>query len=388
MRYGEKRIQTAEQRFLWGVTIMKKSALVPALLIVSVSVATGDFLVSSRRGTLKRQPVSSSPVVAAVDRNDTLVLISQNQKNGYYHAKRKGTPENGWIYRTLVRRFRSPPIAESDSGRSPGRFGYPKSIRETSDFKILKNTGYWVGYSELRKNPLWSSYRLFRMDNPVSSERPRRFRVDDRTGARITHEDYTGTNYDRGHMAPNSGICTRFGKEAQRETFLMSNICPQCPGLNRETWQAFEKIETDFYSNEFGEVWVVTGPVFPKKPDTLPCGVAIPDRFYKIIVDEDEQGNLFMLGIIMSQCDRGERSISDFIATVDSIESVTGLDFFSELPDPLENRLECSFPDDTWEIDMVLRPVFSAGEQKCACRGKTVAGSRLTANSAAEGKPQ
>ncbi len=56
--------------------------------------------------------------------------------------------------------------------------------------------------------------------------------MDTLTIAKVTHNDYTHSGYDRGHMAPNYAIATRYGQEAQKETFLMSNIVPQLGNLN------------------------------------------------------------------------------------------------------------------------------------------------------------
>jgi len=77
--------------------------------------------------------------------------------------------------------------------------GIPKS-----NATIIENTGFTIGYSELRMNPLWVAYRVFHADNPVSSKRPSKFKVDNRTEAKVSHDDYTHSGYDRGHMAVNT----------------------------------------------------------------------------------------------------------------------------------------------------------------------------------------
>ena len=72
--------------------------------------------------------------------------------------------------------------------------GYPYPIT------ILTNQGFVVGCCEKRQDPVWSCYRVFALAVPGSQERPSRFRVDGRTAARIGHDDYTRSGYDRGHM--------------------------------------------------------------------------------------------------------------------------------------------------------------------------------------------
>jgi hypothetical protein len=60
---------------------------------------------------------------------------------------------------------------------------------------------------------------------------PTDFVVDRRLSAPVKPEDYVRTGFDRGHLAPNLAIGRWFGAEAQRETFLMSNVVPQAPEL-------------------------------------------------------------------------------------------------------------------------------------------------------------
>ena len=224
---------------------------------------------------------------------------------------------------------------------------YYAGIPQSKATAIIDNIGFSIGYSELHKNPLWVSYKLFKVDNPASEKRPSNFNVDNRTEAKVTQNDYTHSGYDRGHMAPNYAIATRYGQEAQLQTFLMSNICPQLPKLNRQIWKQLEQRIVKTYANDFEEIWVVTGPIFDDQIEKLASGVEIPDAFYKIIVDE-EDGNPRMLAFIIPQDVGGSGKYERFIVSIDSVESVTGIDFFSELEDGLENRLEVMKPNIIW----------------------------------------
>ncbi len=220
-------------------------------------------------------------------------------------------------------------------------FAIPKS----NDTKIIENPAFTIGYSETRKNPIWVSYKLFKVDNPTSEKRPSGFKIDHRTLSKVKHKDYTHSGYDRGHMAPNYAIATRYGREAQLQTFLMSNICPQKPKLNRQKWKNLEQRIAKKYANELDTIWVVTGPIFDDHLDTLDSGVEIPDAFFKIVRDKDNN----MLPFIMPQNVTGDENCYEFIVSVDSIESVTGIDFYWELEDSLEDSLEAITPDGMWK---------------------------------------
>ena len=218
--------------------------------------------------------------------------------------------------------------------------------------EVLVNTGYVVGYSDTREDPLWVTYRVFAVSNPVSHPRLSRFNIDTRTTAQVSHDDYTYSGYDRGHMAPNATIDYCYGQDAQRETFYMSNVCPQTPTLNRGVWAKLEATIRD-WANTFEEVWVFSGPIFDNDIETLASGVEIPDAFYKIVVDEDSDYPHVLSFIIPQNVSSGTQLVS-WLTSVDEIESKTGFDFLSGLPDDIENTVEATVPTALWPISSLL----------------------------------
>ncbi len=237
--------------------------------------------------------------------------------------------------------------------------GMPDDSAIGDDIKHLTNRGYAAGYSETKKNPLWVAYRLFKTEGE-SYPRLQRFLVDKRTSSRINHDHYTGSGYDRGHMAPSAGIGRRYGQDAQNETYLMSNITPQLPTLNQETWEAFEKLVSETYAQNFGEVWVVTGSIFDPDYITEICkGVEIPEAFYKIVVRERD-GKPLMLAVVMEQDVTDERVLNTLVKNVDWVEEATGLDFFWQLPDDIEEQVESAEADSGWDLEQTLVPSFTA----------------------------
>jgi len=122
--------------------------------------------------------------------------------------------------------------------------GFPaQGMKIFGRVNVLENRGYVTGYSESMRNPMWVTYRIFdvpKLEQRVIGPRKSRFAVDTRTKAQVSHNDYTHSGYDRGHMAPNYGIATRYGREAQLETFLMSNVIAQNSLVNRHLWKDLE----------------------------------------------------------------------------------------------------------------------------------------------------
>jgi len=204
---------------------------------------------------------------------------------------------------------------------------------------ILENGSYVVGYSDSMQNPLWVAYRVFDVPNLESGKRPSYFRIDHRTEAKVSHNDYRGSGYDRGHMAPNHAIATRHGADGQWETFLMSNIIPQTPHVNRYIWRDLEWRVSRRYGRYFGEVWVVTGPVFTEPIKRLSSGVPIPSGYYKIIADETGDQLRVMAFLVNSRCPPYTR-IKSRLVSIDELEALTGLDFFPDLEKAAQAELE------------------------------------------------
>lgn len=215
-------------------------------------------------------------------------------------------------------------------------------------FRVLTNQGYAVGYSDALGNPVWAAYHLRDLAKlPTAGARPEKFETDRRTAARVAPEDYTNSGYDRGHLAPNYAIATRYGAAAQRETFLMSNITPQLHSLNAGLWKELElKIATS-YPARYEEVWVLTGPVFGATPKKLRGGVAVPEAFFLIVIDENE-GKLRTLALLVPQAAPAAADPERYLTSIDEIQRRTGLDFLSELDDVAEKQVEAQRATRMW----------------------------------------
>lgn len=230
-------------------------------------------------------------------------------------------------------------------GGAPRGVGGPAAA---GDLRVLHNRGYVVGYSDALGNPLWAAYRVQDLPRlPKPAARPEKFEVDRRTAARVASEVYAGSGYDRGHLAPNYAIATRYGAAAQRETFLMSNITPQLHALNAGLWKELElKIATS-YPARYGEVWVIVGPVFEAKPKKLRGAVAVPAAFFAIIIDENE-GKLRTLALLVPHEAPLGADPARYLTTIAEIQRRTGLDFLSEIEDTAEQQIEAQRATRVW----------------------------------------
>ncbi len=228
-------------------------------------------------------------------------------------------------------------------------FAYGGLPQSPVNYSILNNTGYIVGYDESKKNPAWVAFRLFNTDTEIVPPRPDHFSTDKRIAGPVLPSDYTGSGYDRGHMAPNYGIARCYGQKGQMESFLMSNIVPQRPDLNRGIWKFLEHREAKRFVCICREVWVVVGPIYyPEHADFIRNKIRIPDAFFNIVIDEIEGVGVRVLAFIMPQTATAKEPLKQYLTSVDTIEQLTGINFFSELPENIQAVLEATVPIRVW----------------------------------------
>jgi endonuclease G len=245
--------------------------------------------------------------------------------------------------------------------------GTPQLISATNMntwFRIFRNNGFILGYSDLRGNPLWVEYALTPVDeNMPHLKRPNHFQTDWRSINRVDHGDYTKSGYDRGHNAPNHAMSMLYGRYGQADSFLMTNVSPQKPKLNQQVWQRLEEMELSFFAKNFGKVWVITGPIFSDNSERMPSSwrVTIPRAFYKIYVTEETDSKpAFALAFVVPQTVSGKEQLSSFITTIDAIEVQTGLDFLADFDDKIEAHLEGVLEVAPWNLNAISKlPVRS-----------------------------
>ncbi len=240
--------------------------------------------------------------------------------------------------------------------------GTPQLISATNMntwFRIFRNNGFILGYSDLRGNPLWVEYALTPVDeNMPHLKRPNHFQTDWRSINRVDHEDYTKSGYDRGHNAPNHAMSMLYGRYGQADSFLMTNVSPQKPKLNQQVWQRLEEMELSFFAKNFGKLWVITGPIFSDNSERMPSSwrVTIPRAFYKIYVTEETDSKpAFALAFVVPQTVSGKEQLSSFITTIDAIEVQTGLDFLADFDDKIEAHLEGVVEVAPWNLNAISK---------------------------------
>lgn len=223
--------------------------------------------------------------------------------------------------------------------------GYP-ATRNTDT--ILSYSGFDLGYNETYEQASWVVYVLTREEvETVIAERTDHFRPDTslRSGS-ADLEDYRGSGYDRGHLAPAGDM--RWSRTAMEESFLLSNMSPQQPGFNRGIWRRME-VQIRKWAVEKDSVYVITGPVLDPVSGVIGKNqVGIPPFYFKVVVDLSPPDFSMMAFLIPHHA--SDRELSDFAITVDSLENITGYDFFAQAPEQeLIEWLEGDLQPEQWK---------------------------------------
>jgi len=164
---------------------------------------------------------------------------------------------------------------------------------------------------------------------------------------RVVPDDYTGSGYDRGHLCPAADMS--WSAEAMHDSFYMSNMCPQEPSLNRVSWKALETACRKWVITE-DTLYIVAGPVYLRAPfKTIGRNhtIHVPSGFFKVILSL-RKGHEKAIGFFYSNSAL-KQPLSSTAHSVDEIENLTGLDFFKELDNNLENTLERQYNLNDWK---------------------------------------
>lgn len=220
---------------------------------------------------------------------------------------------------------------------------------------------YSICYRESYEQAEWSAYCLTKEHLVKNASRSDDFRPDPEisTGS-ATLADYKGSGYDRGHLSPAADFS--FDKNAMSETFYMSNMSPQAGSFNRGIWKDLESTVRE-WAEEFGRVYVVSGPVLDKPASEYESigkdKVSVPQYYYKVLLaplyaDEDDAKtpddakDVIAIGFIFPN-EKCAGTIFDYAASIDEVEKRTGLDFFYELEDSVENKVEAETDTAEWK---------------------------------------
>ncbi len=247
--------------------------------------------------------------------------------------------------------------------------GPPANNDPDRQVQILVNTGYAVGFSSDRLQPLWSAYRVAGSTRDVDYDRPHLYYADQRLPeeSRLGPETFgrkNGIQYHVGHMTPNEVINRQFGRLAQMETFFMSNMSPQRGSLNTGVWLSLENaIRNIEDTRDKDHVWAVTGPIFGDAPEVIErrggLQVPIPESYFCITVDPfrypwDRQSNVDVACFRIPQDAERGTPLDRFLVDLREIEEAANLTFFRGWDHDIGESVGSEGVDSSWTRHRLL----------------------------------
>ncbi len=262
----------------------------------------------------------------------------------------RGTPEQPEISRPDGRPEipSMPPSNAEEAARVYLALGNPSnaSASDPNNY-LLVNNYFALSYNNEKGVPNWAAWRISKNElGDFPRPNPDPFRPDDRlpkNWKRVTPSDYTRSGYDRGHVAPSAD--RSFSVEGMSETFLMTNMTPQTLDLNRGPWQKLEGYLRTLVTRG-SDVYIYSG-VYGEK-GKIKKKVSIPTNSWKIAVAVPAGSpisaineNTRVIAVDMPNV-KGIKNADWQIyrTSVRQIEQNTGYNFFSNLPQNLQDALE------------------------------------------------
>ena len=269
----------------------------------------------------------------------------------------------GWGLFALVSACAAPPGAEN-----PGILGGLLGDEAPIAADIMKygfpgtdtlryQPGYILSYDGARRVPRWVGERL--SPDIVDGDLPemeRQFAPDDSLPLAMRAQliDFADSGYVRGRLA--AAANHRGDARAFRASYLLSNVAPQLGADFRATfWVALERRVRN-WARGSDQLWVITGTLFlaPEGSSEVTYKligerrIAVPTHFFKVLLWERDQSRAMQAFLVPHKPLAADADPAAFLVSVDHIEALSGLDFFPDLGEPTQARLEAAESDVLW----------------------------------------
>lgn len=219
------------------------------------------------------------------------------------------------------------------------------------DEEVVRHSAYTLSYNKKHRVANWVAWVLTSARTYGTIKRGDCFQADPyiRRGPRVGPTEYRGSGYDRGHMCPSAD--NKHTATAMEECFYMSNMCPQTHTLNGGDWKELEE-RCRKWARQYGTLYIVAGPVIRKGERYATIGesqVMVPKQFYKVVLRYTSPREAEAIGFVYNN-NSDNRPMASYVCTIDDVERLTGINFFSKLPKDEERRAEATVHKSKWGL--------------------------------------
>ena len=148
---------------------------------------------------------------------------------------------------------------------------------------LICRQAYLAAYDPVAKIPEYVQWTLAPVAALGCVARTNAFVADASISNGPVPDDYAGTGYDKGHMAPDGD--QSWNQQVEYESFLMTNMTPQAPSLNRGIWKLLETSVRGWTVQYDRPFTSISGAMYNATDKKIGTGVVVPHAFYKIVID-------------------------------------------------------------------------------------------------------
>lgn len=211
--------------------------------------------------------------------------------------------------------------------------------------QVVKHAGYRFLFSNDFKVSRWVAYQLKAEHVKGKAPTRKKYRNDPKVLTVFKDSDFTSNIFDRGHQAPHKHLA--YSTQTILEASYFTNITPQTKELNRGVWKTLETKCTN-WAKKHGRIYITTGSNVKKYDKRLNKKVSIPKLYYKVILVNNDSIQK-AIGYVIPN-DTILSCLCSYAVTVDSVETLTSLDFFHRVNNDYEEQIESEIDEIFWGL--------------------------------------
>ena len=230
---------------------------------------------------------------------------------------------------------------------TPAETLYEVLMPEGIPQQVKEYTGFTVNFNKDNHTPNYVAWELLASETTGTANRNDYDFWQDKEieGCSVKDYQYSIYSYQRGHMCPAAD--QKWSEVAMRDCMVMANMCPQYASLNEKAWATLENKEREWARRD-GAVWIICGPIYTED-DTQrigPSEVRVPSSYFKAFLAKDIDEPRAIAFVFPNGACPG--NMQDYSMSIDDLEEILGYDFFSALPDDIENKVEAEYSFTEW----------------------------------------
>ena len=240
------------------------------------------------------------------------------------------------------------------------RLEFPRIKTTGNNLVIVHSTpAYGINYSLEwdcdKKAQRWSCYEMDASNSVVNWKRsqwdntswhgdPFQIDPDIPEAYRTTKDDYFNSGYERGHICPSAD--RQNSKDANEQTFYLSNMQPQVHDFNVGVWLTMEnRLHNTWNRSTYRDVlYVCKGGTIDNASQIATYAknkLLVPKYFFAAILAV-KNGQYKAIGLWFEHKKNSDKNLSNYVVSIDELEKLTGIDFFCNLPDNIEDKVEAA----------------------------------------------